>query len=1369
MDASLPSKDRASRTDRSVRRPMTLAIQSLSVATASSLLLWTAGGSFDMPSAKLASAGTKFDKASKQSASGFSPEVQEKTFKLNYFSSPWETVFKDLAEATGSQLIADRVPKGRFSRRDATEYSRHDAVRIINKDIEPLGFRLIEKGDFLVVLDLPSQRPRYQPITITKDDNGEKVSDPNRMSPQSAPSPYERRVDAITVRDDAQAELLRDAAPRRSERRPFRTVSHDDVPAESNGSVSRRVSTADAVAPARLIEEPVARAPQSGSQVVFRPKHRSAVDLSKQVYRTLKPRAQLVSHGPNGLPAFRIASEVASNQDDLKAAGRLANGGPSFTIAIDEASDELLIVGTRAESDATLKLLRTLDRPFDAEEPLQVTATTKYVCQIAHQLPAEIERIRAANQGGGKPATKPAREAEPVVPRGGRQAVPSAIGDAIGTLKGEVAIESVNDLGVLIIRGNEKDVEEVMKVIRELEKLSEATAPQVHLLYLKNVDAESLAELLTTVYERLTQFPGKATQPRQSAAILPITKPNSLLIVAPEADLNAILDLAEELDRPVDPETEFQVFHLKSAIALQVEELITKFYEERKNLGAKVLVTSDSRTNAVIVRAQPRDLDEIEALIKKLERDPVASSSMKIFPLKSALATDLSAVINAAIQSVIAPPTSSSGGGGGGQGALQGLNVGQVDEQFKNVKSAVLKFLVSDKAGDRELQSGVLSDIRITPDARANSLIVSASEQSMALIEELIKQLDKPTSTVSEIKIFMLANADAELMVTQLNALFNGQTQTGGGNQRQAQGLALAGADDASASLVPLKFSVDKRTNSIIAAGAADSLRVVEAILLRLDESDVRARKTRVLRLQNSPAAQVATEITQFYTSQRDLQQNDPNLVSSVEQLEREVIVVADTATNSLMVSATPRYFDDIELMVKQLDTPPRQVVIQALLVEVELANTDEFGIELGFQDSILFNRSTLDAPTIITKTTTAVSGQQTSTQEIISQTGQPGFNFNNPSLPLGNNLKGSGSRPSNVASQGLSNFSLGRVNGDLGFGGLVLSAGSESVNALLRALSAHRRIQILSRPQIRALDNQQAEIFSGQEIPVVSGFTQSGIAGSNVPTIERKNAGIQLTCIPRVTLEGQVFMQVYAQRSQYRNEGVPISTDQAGRTIESPILDISRATTTISVQTGQTVVIGGLINTRDESFTNKVPFLGDLPLIGTAFRYDSRSTRRVELLVFLTPRVINGAMDEEAIKDVEMGRLHYIESEAEDIHGPLRALPAPDQVFDENGAPWNGPGTTVPNGTGPAIPPAPQMVIPPAPKFDGTTSNSLIIHDPAFSPASASRMRFTEEDDQPMKVQQAKAESFSSTRSGSRSPSKATVKPAAKSWGIRK
>ena len=1350
------------RSERTVRRPMILAIQSLSVATASSLLLWTAVGGVDGPHPKLASAGTKISKPANPSASGISAEVQERKVKLNYFlSTPWEKVLKDVAEATGSQLIADRVPVGRFSRRDATEYTRHEAVRIINKDIEPLGFRVIEKGDFLVVIDLPSQRPRYQPVIVSKENGEEKVVDPN----QASSSPFARRVESITAQDGLTTEPAHSDLPRRPVRKPVRQASHDDPAAEANEPPPRRITTAEAAAPARLDEEPAA----NGSQVVFRPRHRTVTDLSKQVYRALKVRAQLVSHGPNGLPAFRIGSANVAPKDGTKVTAK-PNSANSFTIAIDEAGDELLIEGRKVETDAMLKLLRTLDRPFDIEDPIHVAASTKYVCQIAHQLPAEIERIREAKQQDDQPPAAGNRgEVETgAAPRTRRSPLPLSLGDAIGSLKGEVTIESIDDLGVVILKGNEKDVEQVMKVIEQLEKLSEATAPKVHLLYLKNVDAESLAELLTTVYEKLTKFPNKATQSRQSAAILPVTKPNSLLIIAPESDLESILDLAEELDRPVDPLTEFQVFHLKTAIAAQVEELITKFYDEevRKNLGAKILVTSDGRSNAVIVRAQPRDLDEIASLIKKLDREYSESiSQLKIFSLKSAVALELSAVINAAIQSVIAPPTSSSGGGGGQQGGLQGLNPGQVDEQFRTVKATVLEW----KMGDQLLKSGMLADIRITPDSRANALIVAASEQSMALIEQLIKQLDKPTSTVSVIKVFTLANADAELMVTQLNTLFNGgQTQTGGNRQTQQPGIALAGADDASASLVPLKFSVDKRTNSIVATGSADALRVVEAILLRLDESDLRARQTKVVRLQNSPATQVATEINQFFTSQRDLTQNDPNLISSIEQLERDVVVVADTATNSLIISATPRYYEDIMKMVAKLDEAPRQVIIQALLVEVELANTDEFGIELGFQDSLLFNRSTLDAPIFQTTTTTAtVNNPATQTQTVYSGTGQPGFNFNNPTLPLGNNLKGAGGHPENIATQGLSNFSLGRVNGDLGFGGLVLSAGSESVNALLRALSAHRRIQILSRPQIRALDNQTSTIFSGQNIPVISGFTANGTTGVNTPTVNQTKVGITLTCVPRVTSEGQVFMQVFAERSQYRNEGVPLSTDAAGRTIESPILDITNATTTISVQTGQTVVIGGLINTRDESFTNKVPFLGDIPLIGTAFRFDSRSTRRTELLIFLTPRVIGGAMDEESIKEVEMGRLHYIESEAEDLHGPLRALPAPEQVFDEQGTPWNGPKKMVPGSSGPSLNTVPQLPLPPVPPpaSDESSTKSPTIHDSAVSPAGASRLRYTEEDDQPSQVQQAKAETISSKPRGQTKP---PAKSGFKGWSSR-
>ncbi len=1339
---------------RQVFRPMSLAIQSLSLATASSVFLWTLGGGFDAPLPPMASAATKTAKADKDSkadkagdepvatgpsAVGNSPEAELPSVKLNYMSTTWEKVIKDLALSTQSQLVMDRVPKGRYTRRDSNRYNRHDAVRILNKDIEPLGFRLIEKGDFLILIDLPSQRPRYAPAVLPPKQE-QQAAAPAQQN-ENGHSPFERRVDSITKRAETaeKPEESTVTAAAHKERfpagaKPVRQVGHDET-------------QSDPGAPAPLEEEPLA----AGSHVVFRPRNRTVVDLSKQIYRTFKPRAQLISSGRNQLPAFRITTtEPAPEAAD---AGKPAVRNATYlTVAIDEGNEELLIDGSAKEADAAVKLLRTLDRPFDDSDPVQITASSKYVCQIADQLPAEIERIRTARQGAAANQPnwvaqqgEPARRGDPLDDiRVQGSAVPGmggALGDVLGNLKGEVNIEAVDDLGVLILRGNEKDVEQVMKVIRQLEKLSEATAPKVHLLYLKNVDAESLAELLTTVYDRLTKFPGNATQPRQSAAILPINKPNSLLIIAPEVDLRAILDLAEELDRPVDPQTEFQVFRLKTAIAAQVEEQIMRFYAERINLGAKVLVVADARANAVIVRARARDLDEIAALIRQIDRDRTdAVSQLRIFPLKNAVAVELAAVMNAAIQSVIAPPTSGTGGGGGLQG-LQGITPAQVDEQFKNVKSAVLQ-IFSAKGGGEKIRSGILSDIRITPDSRVNSLVVSASEQSMSLIEELIKQLDRPTTTVSEIKVFTLANADAELMVSQLNALFNNQPQGQGGNQqRQNLGMALEGAADSSSSLVPLKFSVDKRTNSVIAVGAREALGVVEAILLRLDESDLRARQNVVIRLQNSQATLIAQSIAQFYQSQRDIAQADPNLMSSVEQMEKEVVVVPDTTNNSLLLSATPRYFKNIENMILKLDAAPRQVIIQALLVEVELQNTDEFGIELGFQDPTLFKRSPVSNLQTFSTVTSQTQTSTVSQNKLLSLDGTPGFNFNNPSLPLGNNVSPDASNPATVAAQSLTNFSLGRVNSDLGFGGLVLSAGSDAVNVLIRALSAHRKITVLSRPQIRALDNQMAEIFSGQNIPVITGFTANGTTGVNTPTVTQRDAGVQLQVMPRITADGNVVMMLYAQRSQYRQQGVPLSTDATGRTVSSPILDISRLTTTISVPTGNTVVIGGLINSRDESFTNKAPFLSEIPMLGHLFRYDSRTTRRVELLVFLTPRIISGACDEETIKDVEMGRIHFIESEAEEMHGPLRSLPSPDDVFSDqkppapvfnpNGSNNNPPPPPSP-GLDPALPPPPQPVADPA---------TNVIHDPSFNPVSA-RLKYTEDDDEKPAVEQAKAES---------------------------
>lgn len=1267
--------------------------------------------------------------------------------KLNYIiPTTWEKILKDVAEQSGSVLVADKVPRGTYSRRDRNEYTREEALRVVNQEIEKLGFRAIEKGEFIVVLDLPSQRPRYERPTVPQPGN---FQPPAPYVPISNTGPQVRQFDRVTPtarQQPAGADVA--AQERYPAQEPSRPMTSGRTESSGRSDQPVRPVNHERLAPEAIDAEPMPAqgVPRSSAEdllldkssargtseattvVVFRARNQRAATLAKHVFKAFRDRAELLQAGRSGLPAFRVRSEILGTPDSPV----------QFSVAIDEAKEELLVDARPKEAEAMLKLLRLLDTPTLQAEPVHLVTTTRTASEVATKLETASEKIQKirrdrgirpaqfvrnqrnpflddeednqpqpvrqpqgiAQPGGAQPGADPQPANAMVLPRG-------VLGDIVGNLKGEVTIESVTDLGTIILRGNREDVEKVMQVIRELEKLSDQTSPNLSLLLLENVNSDALAELLTTVYESLTRFPGRGTQPRQSVTIMSITTPNALLIIAPAADMEGIKQLAEDLDQPVAPDTEFQVFHLETAVATQVEAMLTQFFTTRGGLAPRILIRADVRTNSVVVSARPNDLDQVAQLIRKIDRiDTINASQMRVFPLQNAVATELSAVLNLAIQSVISPPSSQGATAIFGAGA--GVGGAQVSEEFRAARSSVLQFLAVDAAGEKVLKSGVLADIRITPDPRMNSLLVAAPEASMTLLSELIKQLDKPTNQVAEIKVFTLANADATLMVQQLQALFNAGTAQQGGQARQQLGVLIAGAEDANSGLIPLRFSVDTRTNSVIAIGGGDALRVVEAIMLRLDESDLRERRNTIYRLKNSPSDGIATAITNFFTSQRNLMTADPNLVSSIEQLEREVIVVSEPVSNSLMISATPRYNEEILRLIEKLDAAPQQVVIQALLVEVELNDVDEFGIELGFQDSILFNRSIID--NLVTTTTTTTENNVTVTQtNVISQSSNPGYLWGNPATPLGNNTT-PGLSTSRVGPQSLSNFSMGRTNGELGFGGLVLSASSESVSMLLRALSENRQVRVLSRPQIRTLDNQQAQIVQGQEVPVVDGVTLAGIGGVPSPQVVRQEAGVILNVTPRISPDGNVVMALVAEKSEYNLQGgVVIFTDAAtGNTVTAPVKDMSTATTTVSVPSGQTIVLGGLITSRTDEVHRKVPWLGDIPILGYAFRYDFLRTRRTELLIFLTPRIIWDDAESEHIKDVEMARMHFIEGAAEEIHGPLRGVPSADgrdfQGGYDAGRPMMieglPPGATIKSIT-PIDPSLPQPLVPPAPMND--------------------------------------------------------------------
>jgi len=1182
------------------------------------------------------------------------PEPQlveaEDGIRLNYFDASWDRVLKNLAESSKLTLVMEKVPPGRFARRDRTRYDVTSAVRILNSELEPLGYRLLHQNGFLIVLNLDQARTEYARPRLNGDSSQPRSPVTKQLLKNMGSGGIGASEDELleSAADEAEAPApakpasraattSKAAAPKTQTRTPSIVPARAEETAAPEGGRNPRTSRIRPVSATR--QETAAKqaaaetaaalaADESPLKTEEIPLEQgSASDVARTLYVVFRNRAELEKPGLGGFPGYVVKSNPVEGSTESEPV-------VLFRIGIDQESNSLLIEAPKRRLPHLRKLVTDLDRPADvsSESAVKLLPNNGIPAQTARQLNDRIHQlVTMADE---------ARAQEPADSQPSADEKPESEGGPAVNLRGEVNIQAMQDLGLLILKGNAADVDRVEQIIQQLEKVSVGSLPGIHVLTLENVDSEAMATLLTSVYEELSeQRQRTGTDTRQAAAFIPVVQPNALLIISSEIERETILELAEELDKPLSPDLEFEVFPLKSAIASQVVTSLTEFYADRPGLGTSLRTFADVRTNSVVVQARPNELAEVRKLIARIDiDDPASTSQMKVIRLKNAVAEELSTTINQAIQAVISPPQQTAGqqGAGGFGGNQQGA------QQLRDNKSVAVEFLASAGGIQQLIRSGILADVRVSFDARSNSLILAAPEASMSLLEALVSELDQTPGAISEIKVFSLKNADAQQSVDLLTTLFENT------NQEDQLGVQLAGTEGSSSSLIPLRFSADIRTNTVLAIGSAESLSVVEAVLLRLDSDDTRQRSTSVIPLRNAPAEQVSVTLLDFLEQQQALQDSSEDLLSNIERLRQEVLVAPDINSNSLIVSASPQYFNQIVQIIEQLDAQPPEVVIQALIVEVTLDATDEFGIELGFQDPLLLDRSL--------STTTA--GGTTSI------TAGPGLNFNNTTVPLGGNYITGGTNPSTVATQGLSNFSLGRSNTALGFGGFVFSAQSDAVSVLLRALAARRTVQVLSRPQVRTTHNNEAFVTVGQQVPIVSGANPNNFGAS--PVIDQQQVGITLRVTPRITPDGIIAMSVFADKSSLSGNTVPVFANGNGAAIESPIINQSQAVTVVNVPNGQTIVMGGMITKSDSTLERKVPWLGDLPIVGRAFRYDGTTTSRTELLIFLTPRIVLSDVDSELLKQVEAERLHFIESDAEQLHGPLYSVPGQDMTITE-------------------------------------------------------------------------------------------------------
>ena len=410
----------------------------------------------------------------------------------------------------------------------------------------------------------------------------------------------------------------------------------------------------------------------------------------------------------------------------------------------------------------------------------------------------------------------------------------------------------------------------------------------------------------------------------------------------------------------------------------------------------------------------------------------------------------------------------------------------------------------------------------------------------------------------SEIEVIRLEHASAAEVVRILNAI--SRSSAGPGKAPAATTEALV---------------ADERTNSVLLGGdRAERLRL-RAIISHLDTPLESEGNTKVIYLKYAKAPDLVETLTGVGKSQTEEAKKGTPAASSEKQLD----IHADEATNSLVITAPPSLMRSLESVIRQLDIRRAQVLVDAIIAEVGENKARQLGIQWA-----VFDLSGQTAPV-------------------------GGTNFTN----VGTNLV-------DIA-QGIINRSLVGLTPGLSFG--VGKLGNDGVNfaAVMQALASDGDSNILSTPSLLTLDNEEAEIVVGQNVPFVTGsFTDTGAGGGGsvnpFQTIQREDVGITLKIKPQINEGDAVVMQIEQEVSSIASDAQASDLITNKRSIKTNVL----------ANDGQIIVLGGLIEDRVRQSEQKVPLLGDLPLLGALFRAKSSNVDKANLMVFIHPTILRNA-----------------------------------------------------------------------------------------------------------------------------------------------
>jgi general secretion pathway protein D len=489
--------------------------------------------------------------------------------------------------------------------------------------------------------------------------------------------------------------------------------------------------------------------------------------------------------------------------------------------------------------------------------------------------------------------------------------------------------------------------------------------------------------------------------------------------------------------------------------------------------------------------------------------------------------------------------------------------------------------------------------------AANNAIVITDYAENVKRIESIIRAIDQPTG--GDVQVIHLAHASAVDIAQTIRGVIP-ETAPNPGAPGSPAKAAIA---------------IDPRTNSLLVRGDNPGLLGrIKALAASLDTPGAGAGNIHVVYLRNAEAAKIADTLRGLLSGAEASRAATPaqattaattggstgmqSATSPAAQAAPSSIVQAYGPTNSLIITAPEPTYRALRSVIDKLDVRRAQVLVEALVVEVQTGSASEFGVQ--FQ---------------------GLSGIGRDGRQVIG-----GTNFStSPSsaTSFGTNIIG---LAQNLASIG-TGLNVGVVNGRITIPGPdgtnieILNLG-----VLARALEGDASVNVLSKPNVLTLDNEEARLLVGQNVPFITGsYTPTSSSATNpFQTIERKDIGLTLKVKPQITEAGTVKLAIFQEVSSISRDatvkGADLITNK--RSLESTVL----------VDDGQIIVLGGLIQDDQQSSIDKVPLLGDIPFLGSLFKYESRSHKKTNLMVFLRPYVLR---DDASSRALTTDRYDYI------------------------------------------------------------------------------------------------------------------------------